>query len=1038
MARLLVVALVLVVPAELDAAPPAVTTAAYQRGGKLIAFGSHGRVHLFDEESGEPRGHVDVTGRITAIAFSPNGNLLAVAAGEPGRNGIVTIHSVPASSSSDVRTSTASHKDTVYALAFSPDGKTLATAGYERLIHLWDVSERGVIGKSPRLTLKDHSDTIHDLAFHPKGHLLASAGADRAVKVWDVASGNRLYTLGDPTDWVYCAAWSPDGKHLAAGGVDKTVRVWEADASGGRLVHSVFAHEKPVWRLRYADGGATLYSVGEDRIIKSWVAARMTETKVYEPQPDNVLDLAVAPGGQRLAVARFDGAAILLDTATGKSVAQLLPIKPIPPKAESLKPTSVRIGENATVTVTGSNLDFATGVTSSRNDVKVELGAKSSRSLTLTVKVPAGALPGATDLVLAGEAGKSAPIKLAIDRFEALTETGLTDSARAAPLVKLPATLAGSLDRAGDVDYYRFEAKAGDQVGVQVTAGELGSKLDASLVLTDSTGTVLVEGTTALGFAIPRSGVYAIGLRDRDYRGGAEFRYRLHVGDVPVVTGVFPLAVPRGRAADVHIEGVNLGGAIRARLAVPADAAIGSRLPVPLPRSAVGKAEVVVAEFPSVVVDPVAGAELRAPGSADGIFSKPDEAHLIRFAAKKGQRLAIEVLARRAGSAVDPSIEVLDSAGRPVPRALLRATAMTYSTFRDHDSSGPGIRLETWNELAIDDYMFVGGELMRILALPKNPDDDCQFYQVGGQRQGFLGTTPAHVSQGSPMYKVEVHPPGASFPPNGLPQFTLHYRNDDGGAGFGKDSFLLFDAPADGIYQVRVSDSAGRHGPANAYRLTVRSPKPDFTVSFNPTAPAVWKGGAIPVGVTVTRLDGFEGPVRVELQGLPPGFHAPATFVEAGHTTTAFALYAEQGASVPPETKLRIVARATIESADVVREAAGGTPRLVEPGDIVTATSTSEIAIRPGRESRFVVRIERRGKFAGRVPVEVRGLPHGVRVLDIGLNGILITERETSREVVLYSEPWVKPMEHPIVVLAKSEGKNTDHAARSVLLKVQK
>jgi hypothetical protein len=132
------------------------------------------------------------------------------------------------------------------------------------------------------------------------------------------------------------------------------------------------------------------------------------------------------------------------------------------------------------------------------------------------------------------------------------------------------------------------------------------------------------------------------------------------------------------------------------------------------------------------------------------------------------------------------------------------------------------------------------------------------------------------------------------------------------------------------------------------------------------------------------------------------------------------------------------VARATIESADVVREAAGGTPRLVEPGDIVTATSTSEIAIRPGRESRFVVRIERRGKFAGRVPVEVRGLPHGVRVLDIGLNGILITERETSREVVLYSEPWVKPMEHPIVVLAKSEGKNTDHAARSVLLKVQK
>jgi hypothetical protein len=68
----------------------------------------------------------------------------------------------------------------------------------------------------------------------------------------------------------------------------------------------------------------------------------------------------------------------------------------------------------------------------------------------------------------------------------------------------------------------------------------------------------------------------------------------------------------------------------------------------------------------------------------------------------------------------------------------------------------------------------------------------------------------------------------------------------------------------------------------------------------------------------------------------------------------------------------------------------------------------------------------------------VRGLPHGVRVLNIGLNGILLTERDTSREVVIYAEPWVKPMEHPFVVLAKREGKGTDHAAKSVLLKVEK
>ena len=83
-----------------------------------------------------------------------------------------------------------------------------------------------------------------------------------------------------------------------------------------------------------------------------------------------------------------------------------------------------------------------------------------------------------------------------------------------------------------------------------------------------------------------------------------------------------------------------------------------------------------------------------------------------------------------------------------------------------------------------------------------------------------------------------------------------------------------------------------------------------------------------------------------------------------------------------------------------------------------------------------ICRIERRGDFKGRVPLEVRGLPHGVHVLDIGLNGILITEQETVRTFAIYCEPWVQPTTHPFVVLARREGKNTEHGARSVLLRV--
>jgi WD40 repeat protein len=1052
MTRLLSLAGLFFFPSLAAAVAPAVTAVAYHPQGKSVAFGSQTHIWLFNADRGESLGRSSIPfGRITTITYDPFGKWLAVAGGEAGKSGDVWLFRVDSDGrlSSTPQVTITGHKDTVYALAFSPDGNTLATAGYDRLIHLWDISSgsssSSVLINTPKLTLKDHSDTVYGLSFHPGGELLASAGADRAVKVWDVANGKRLYTLSDPTDWVYCVAWSPDKKHLAAGGVDKSVRVWAADKDGGKLVHSVFAHEKAVARLAYSADGATLYTAGEDKVIKAWDTAKMAESKVYATQPETVLALALRPDGKQLAIGRFDGVALLLDASSGKGMAEVLPAKPVPPKPGKLSPIAGVRGGATRVVLTGSNLDYLKRVTTNSDKVKVKIDSthQTFEQVILEVLVEANAPIGAVQLTFEGDAGKSSPLLFAVDRFPSVLETGLTDSAHAAQVVKLPVTIAGTIDRAGDVDFFRFEAKAGDQVGVQVIGTELGSKLDPVLVLTDGTGRMLAEGNTSLGFAIPRTGSYAVGIRDKEYRGATDMTYRLHIGNIPVITGIFPLAIHRGRTADVHIEGVNLGApqGLQVKVTVPASAVPGSRIPIPLPtltEKPLGEAFVVASEFPSVVMDPSGGSELRVPGSADGILTRPNEAQIARFAAKKGEKLVVEVMARRAGSPLDSAIEILDGTGKPVQRAVLRCTAKTYVTFRDHDSASSGIRLETWNELAIDDYLFVDGELTRILDLPKGPDDDCQFYQVGGRRVGFLGTTPAHHSQGSPMYKVEIHAPGKTFPPNGLPVFPIYYRNDDGGPDFGKDSFLIFEAPADGTYQIRVTDARGAGGPTHAYRVTVRPPKPDFTLSFNPTAPTVWKGGGVPVNATINRLDGFDGLVRLQLEGLPTGFQAPPTFIEPGQTSTAFTLFADKDAVVPPNTQLKLVARSTIDGKEVIHEVVGGLPKISESPDLVTLTQVGELIIKPGQETRFVVSIERQGKFAGRVPLDVRGLPHGVRVLNIGLNGILITEKETNREVVLYAEPWVQPMEHPLVVLSRSEAKGTEHTTKSVLLKVVK
>src|SRR5262249_47717052 len=142
--------------------------------------------------------------------------------------------------------------------------------------------------------------------------------------------------------------------------------------------------------------------------------------------------------------------------------------------------------------------------------------------------------------------------------------------------------VAGSLSRAGEVDYYRIALNAGQELGVQIQNAP-GGKLEPVLALEDSAGKVLTETTNGLlGFRCEKSGSFMLAVRDREYRGGNEFRYRLHVGDIPIVTSYSPLGAQRGTGVTVSIRGVFLGGRVESHLQVPATAQVGSRIPVPV------------------------------------------------------------------------------------------------------------------------------------------------------------------------------------------------------------------------------------------------------------------------------------------------------------------------------------------------------------------------------------------------------------------------------------------------------------------------
>ena len=522
------------------------------------------------------------------------------------------------------------HDDVIHDLAFSPDGTVLASASYDRLIKLWDVEA----GKELRV-LKDHSDSVYGVTFSPDGKLLASGAADRAVKVWDVSTGNRLYTLGESTDWLYAVAWSPDGKHLAAAGVDRSIRVWQVDRQGGKIVHSVFAHEGAVTRLIYSPDGKTLYSLSEDRSVKSWDAATMVESKVYSRQAETPLALAVSPDQKQLAVGRYDGALVLLEATSGKVQGQPLPLKPKPPVLMKIAPAEGVPGQTVEIMLHGKNLHDGQVVSTLPGMVftRTPKGV-----LTVKASIPANAAPGSYSIRVKNEAGESKPQTFFVDRFAAVREMEPNDSPKTGQKVSLPVTVVGAIDKAGDLDWFRFEAKVGQEIGVQALTAAVGSKLEPVLRLVDPEGATVAESLTGiLGHRCIRAGTYSLGVRDREYRGGAAMHYRLSVGDIPIVTSVFPLGLQRGTESDIQLEGVHLGKARSVHVKAPASAAVGMRLPVmaTAPEGApLGAPSVVVGEFPEVT----AGAKtdvIPVPGTANGLIGEPGATSTWRFSAPR-------------------------------------------------------------------------------------------------------------------------------------------------------------------------------------------------------------------------------------------------------------------------------------------------------------------------------------------------------------------------------------------------------------------
>jgi len=290
------------------------TLTGHPRGVQSVAFSADGRILASSSVDEKVKLWEVATGRelrtLTghSVAFSGDGTILASDGGS-----VVMLWEV--ATGRKLRT-LVGHSDRVKSVAFSVDGKMLATGSLDKTVKLWEITT----GRELH-TLSGHSDIVDSVAFSADGRTLASGSWDQTIKLWDVGSGKELKTLQGHSAWVLSVAFSADGFTLASGSWDHTIKLW--DVTSGKELRTLRGHATWVLSVAFSGNGKTLATASAEPTIKLIDVANGQEWRRLLGHSADVNSVVFSPDGKTLASGSSDQTIKLWDVASGTELRTL-------------------------------------------------------------------------------------------------------------------------------------------------------------------------------------------------------------------------------------------------------------------------------------------------------------------------------------------------------------------------------------------------------------------------------------------------------------------------------------------------------------------------------------------------------------------------------------------------------------------------------------------------------------------------------------------------------------------------------------------